>query len=200
MAFTAIPNAWRVTMEGHSDPGLKKWAMVFGVNDTSDHDLARGIDIAAVFKDWWDDHLSEVCVDSCFLDAVHMLDQEDETGVSFSYVTDLPINGQITGNAAAGQASVIVTLLTGLRGRANRGRKFNPGMPDEYIDGSGGLNLDAGVATAFNTRYASLLTALLALDGGPTLAVLSFSQELAIPVLAVQTRDYLGTQKRRVRP
>lgn len=200
MAFVEIEHAWRVTLEGTSDPGSKPWAMVFGVNDTSSHTLARALDIAEVFKDWWIDTLADSIVDTCSLNAVHMLDQASETGVSVSYNTDLPASGDNAGDPAAGMAAVIVTLLTGMRGRANRGRKFNPGLPDEYINGSGGLSLDGGIVAAFNTRYAALITAVEGLSGGPALAVLSYSQALAIPVLAVQTRSYLGTQKRRVRP
>lgn len=197
MPFVPIENAWRVALNGTFNVSNHPWAMVFGVNDTHDHDLARAIDLAEVFADWWHDHLAAQTTTRCQLNMINVLDQADETGVSVNYVSGLPHVGTSPGDPSASQVSVMVTLLTGMRGRANRGRKFVPGSSSAWYDTGDGTALEAGEITAYNTAFAALLTAILALSGGPTLAVLSYSQALAIPVLAVQTRTWLGTQRSR---
>lgn len=200
MPFVEIPNAWSVAMQGTYTPSLHGWAMVWGVLDGGhDHDLARAIDVSQCFIDWWDDSCQSRVMTSCQLDQVHIIDLDDEIGVSYTNVNGLPIAGSHTGSPAQGQTAAIVTLLTGARGRANRGRKYFPGLPEVSVDASDGTSLDPTVAADYAGITAQLIDAVAALDDGPSLAVISKSQSLAVPVLAAFGRSYLGTQRRRVR-
>ena len=200
MAFVAIPDAWEVTYEGDYSTSLRRWDMVWGMKDTASHDNARAVVIASAWKDIWHNGLRDLCVNDCRLTGIRVTDMESETGVSIHYATGLPETGTQTGDPAGGQVAPIVSLLSGARGRANRGRKYFPGCPDTYINANDGCTLDAGVADSYRDQVLAVITAVHAISGGPDLAILSRSQALAVPVLAVQARSYLGTQRRRVRP
>lgn len=198
MSFIPIPDAWELTTSGVYTDTLNAWAMTFGILDTEDHDGARAADIGLVVHDWWVAQMQPSMHNHSRLDLIRITDQESGSGVSLPYTTGLPLTGGASGDPAAGQAAMVVTLNTGARGRANRGRKYIPGQLAANQNAGDGTTWDSGIPADRAGRILALTTALNAMSPSCTLAVLSRSQALAIEVLFFLGRSKIGTQRRRV--
>lgn len=198
--FVAIPEAWRVSMLFTSVTAQRHAVMTFGVLDTSTHNVARAVDVAEGFKDWWDDELKTIVSHEWQLESIRVLDQESEAGPSVQFTTGLPSVGAVSGDAGPGQAAVITTFLTGERGRKNRGRSYLAGPPASYFAAGDGTTIEAASATVIQAVYLELNGAIEGQASGAVHAILSKADVEAKPVLAYKTRQYLGTQRRRVRP
>lgn len=198
--FVAIPDSWRVSLLFSSVTALRHAVMTFGVLDTSTHNTARAVDVAEGFKAWWTAQLKTVVSHEWQLDSIRVLDQESETGPSVQFTSGLPNVGAVSGDAGPGQAAVITTFLTGERGRRNRGRSYLVGPPASYFAAGDGTSIEAASATVIQDVYIALNAAINAEASGAVHAILSKADVAAKPVLAYKTRQYLGTQRRRVRP
>ena len=100
--------------------------------------------------------------------------------------------GTDSSNVPIPQASAIVKLTTGTRGRSNRGRVYLPWV-NEDIAAAG--QLDATRRSAMNGAWATFRSAMLA--AGFPLVVASYKHSTALNVLATDVEAYLGTQRRR---
>lgn len=196
MAFTPIPDAWRVTLQGDIE-GVAAWAMVFCVGDDHTHDVARAGSIEGTFEDWWLNDLSPSVHQSVSLNLIRVLDLESETGIAVNFPISPPVNGDVTSAAAGSQVAIMVTLNSAGRGRANRGRKFVPGVPAADIDAAGGTALEASPQAGFTTIFESLRTAIPGDSSDAFLAIESKSTGTAVEVVSCQARLHLGGQRRR---
>jgi len=196
MAFIPIQDAWRVSLSGTTEVSTP-WAMVFCVHDTGAHDVpsANGIEVA--FHDWFQTSLAPLVLSSTELNLIRLLDLNLATGISLNYPVSPAVPGTLSGQPAGSQVAVMVTLASDSRGRANRGRKYVPGVGTSHIDATGGTSLEPISAQAFTDAFVALQTALKTLGGGKDLAVESKRQQKAVIVTKISGRLHLGGQRRR---
>ena len=176
MAFEPIPDAWRVAMLFDSETTLHPWVLTFGVLDTDPHTNARAVDVATGFASWWAGHLAAVVSQHSFIAAIRVQDQADEFGVSIFYSSGFPDSGGHTGDPAPLQCAAITTLLTGVRGRSNRGRSYLGALAASDVNAADGTLLDGTARSAIQTAYVNLPGSITGAASGAELAVLSFKE------------------------
>lgn len=173
------------------------WANVWCVIDNGQHDATRGASLCGAFIDWWKASIAPLTVPAVALAQARALDIATATGVSVDAPVSPVAPGTNVGIPAGSQVAAMVTLGSGNRGRANRGRKYFPGVPAVDIDTVGGTSLEPASATLYANAVAQLANTLQTIDQSPHLAVESKSQGRAVPVTIIQGRLHLGGQKRR---
>jgi hypothetical protein len=123
-------------------------------------------------------------------------------GFHFTRVLALP--GRDTSkHALAPGVALVVTLQTPLRGRSFRGRLFQIGAAEEYVDQSGALS--AAAQTAYQNAYNTWLAALAdATSISAELGVNSYFSahapraiSLFTPVTSLVVRPFVHSQRRR---
>lgn len=194
---TPIPDAYRIVVHGHSTGSLLQWEITPGVFDDDAHSTARMEDIRDAVVAWVESDLIDVLDDTNVCDEVIV---EDLAASALpAVVAGVSESGTVGGNPAGGQVTAITTLRTNLSGRSYRGRIYWPGVSSTFINAVDGTTLDPDAMTAYDTAANALVAAVDAVAAATTLAVVSRAQLVATPILTVQTRPYLGTQRRRVR-
>jgi hypothetical protein len=121
----------------------------------------------------------------------------DGSSATYSAVTGTPAKwaGAITGEFVP-QASAPTSLATANRGRSARGRVYVPGLC-EGAQSEGFLT--GSIVTSITTAWETFLSALLANTPPWELVVASYKLATAQPVIAVQCRSAIATQRRRQR-
>lgn len=197
MPAPVIPNGGRIIIHGHSSGSLLQWEITPGWNDTATHDEALLGNIADAVVAWVNSSMKTRLCDSAVVDEVIVEDLEASPVPPV--LRAITVAGTVGGNPAGGQVAAITTLLGASPGRSHRGRIFWPEVSSTDINALDGTTLDPDAVAAYDTSVNALNTALDAIDGTCSLAVISRKLSIAEPVLSVKTRSYLGTQRRRVR-
>jgi hypothetical protein len=120
----------------------------------------------------------------------------NSTGPSHELLINQP--GTVTGDSDAPQVAMLVHKVTALGGRAGRGRMYQPGVPDAFVNGAGELTgTTAGIATAAYSLFRTILeesdTPMVVLHGEGS----PISTPTPVIGLSVDTR--CATQRRRNR-
>jgi hypothetical protein len=134
MVFIPVPNAAEVLMNFTWNGEQVK--MVFGVGWEAEPDSAAMLDIADDFDTWHNTNLKAAQTTEITLDSIDVIPQWDNTAPSVTKILTTPRPGTATGDSVPNNAAPCITLLTGLRGRSYRGRKYIPGYPETNVDGS----------------------------------------------------------------
>lgn len=191
-----IPDAYRIIVHGHSTGSLLQWEITPGVFDDDTHTTARMEDIRDAVVAWVESDLIDVLDDTNVCDEVRV---EDLAASALpTVVAGVSETGTVGGNPAGGQVAAITTLRTNLSGRSHRGRIYWPGVSSTFINAVDGTTLDPDAITAYDAAANALVAAVDAVAAATTLAVVSRTLTTAFPILSVSTRQYLGTQRRRV--
>lgn len=167
MAFQPIPDGVEVVFHGvqNSTPVVN----VYNVRDTGVLDTSRLTEIGNTFKDWWDDFVKPIQVDSYILQDITVTAQEVSTGPQVVLNFTTGNTGTNTNVDAAGNAAAVISWRTASIGRSYRGRTYIGAL------GAGALvnaqTLDSAALIALAAAGTGLLDALEAV--GATLAVLS---------------------------
>lgn len=104
--------------------------------------------------------------------------------------------GGLGGDGAPPAVAALITMATGLVGRANRGRLYVPGVVlDVAIDGGG--NIDAGTVADITDAFEAL-EALLALADG-SFQIGHSTETAPTPVTSWRVENVAATQRRRLR-
>lgn len=116
-------------------------------------------------------------------------------GVSSSYVATVAAAAGTTGGSGSATplpaVAGLISLATGFRGPAKRGRIYLPNVAEAEVSGQV-LQDVAAVQTAWNTFIANLTT-----DANP-LGVASYVHAAFDPVLTLRAESIVATQRRRV--
>jgi hypothetical protein len=122
----------------------------------------------------------------------------DPTIVGSSDFSDADHDSGQQDNAAVPQhVAFILTLLTGLAGKANRGRWFLPGMSQNLL-ATGAAQWSSGSQSGMSGFAAATAVALDDDLSGTVFGVNSRSQHLVREVTGFTPRLYFGTQRRRI--
>jgi hypothetical protein len=106
--------------------------------------------------------------------------------------------GGVNSFSVTPQVALLITKITALGGRTNKGRMFVPGIVENWADGAGVVSPSTQA-----TMDAALLVFLADIAGSNTLTglvILHNAVELApTPVTALKTMGLVATQRRRLR-
>jgi hypothetical protein len=142
-----------------------------------------------------------VVTDNWTLTDIVLRAMNEEEGLEVDFLDGLPANATSGLAQTPNQVSYTTTLSTGIVGRSARGRIYGLGLPATYVESNKRLT-DAGQAL-LQSSIANMLD-ILATDGH-ALQVVSFTdggvpraEGRALPVLAMNVRFPLATQRRRL--
>lgn len=127
MPFIPIPNGIKVCMR-FTKAG-QQCCNVFYVKTPNPPDTTLLNTIGSVFKTAWNANLQGYTSQDVTLDAIEVTDQSVAGGIGIEYTTGLPLTGNTTLGAMPNNVTIATKLLTGLTGRAHRGRFYMIGVP-----------------------------------------------------------------------
>ena len=175
----------RVTFEYTGPSGLgsaPSWG--FGM------DIDPSPAILADLVTWYEDEYQPQCHNAYTLVNVNMRSD------SLVYDQATGLQGEVGTAAAPPNTSPLITLTTGLTGRANRGRIYPVGLlGDSEVDDSGAIS-----STRLLEISGLIGSLFLVLDGlGATLQILHSAVGSPTTVIGGATSGFVATQRRRLR-
>lgn len=131
------------------------------------------------------------------LDAIRLTSLESEFGPQALSVSG-ESGGRTTATPMTPERSVLVRLITNLRGREHRGRIYDAGYADDQADVRG--RLSSSSQAQVNQNWLDFRSALAALT--PAITILVYSRKLATvnAITDAVASDVVGIQRRRIRP
>jgi len=143
---------------------------VFHVKANVDFTEGMCEDTAQAFYTWWLDNLKALQSDQIALQRVVVKGLHAQASPEWTVDCISGCAGTQTGASVPGNVAAVISLLTGLTGRSQRGRSYFPGFNEASIAGN---QLTTGAQTALIAAYEELIPILGALDEGIHLVVLS---------------------------
>lgn len=200
MAFIPVPNCVQARLIWQEADGTVAqnilWCATASVPTETDLNEI-GTDIVT----WLNAGYLSVVTDNWTAEQIVCRAMNEEEGIELVFTDGLPANATSGAGQTPNQVSYTTTLSTGIVGRSARGRIYGIGLPSTYVVGGKRLT-DAGQAVLQSSI--SNLMGILSADGH-ALQVVSFidggvprSEGRALPVLAMNVRFPLATQRRRL--
>lgn len=131
MPHVPIPNTARVCLR-YTQNG-QQTCNIFHVEGPAELTEANLIDIAEVFKAWWDASMQGLTVSTTTLDAIEVRDVSADGQEGILYTTGLPLAGTDANVPLPNNVTFATKLLTGLTGRSRRGRSYFAGVPADAL-------------------------------------------------------------------
>ena len=153
MTFVPFPNTFKVEMVFTQAGQIVQ--NVYHVRNTEFVTPGSLINIAEVFKDWWDVELQTLVSNKVTLNSIKVTSLATATALGIEYVTGLPLAALGSPNALPNNATVAVKWVTGVRGRSHRGRTYHIGLSTIQVSES---TLNEVSQTALQTAYNTLIT------------------------------------------
>lgn len=166
MPFVPFPNTVKVEMIFSQAGQIVQ--NVFHVRSTEFTTPGALINIAEVFKEWWDVELQTLVSSKVTLTSIKVTSLQTATALGIEYVDGLPLAALGSPNALPNNATVAVKWITGVRGRSFRGRTYHIGLSTLQVSES---SLNEVSQNALQTAYRELIT--LANDADMPLVVAS---------------------------
>lgn len=139
--------------------------------------------IAGIFAGWIDTNFMAEAHESLVFQQLVVTDISVEDGQQVIVNGDGTVNGALTGDAAAANAAVVVSLRTNRTGRSYRGRFYMGGLAVSGF--ANAQNVETGYAAGIGNQITALIDLLA--DGGYKLAVLSRWLNKALRLVGVLT-------------
>jgi len=150
---------------------------------------------------WWTTEIKPGASSDISLTEILVTDISTETGGQVTITDGLPQVGSISSDAIPMNATPVISLRTGARGRSYRGRVYHVGLGTSAVANS---RLVAGVADDLRDAYATLLDATY-LDPDAEWSVVSRCQDqewlttaVVTPITGLIVDDILDSQRRRL--
>lgn len=195
MPFVAVPGTMKVEFLFHND--FFDGVNVLHMQGIDVEDLAAMDDAAAAITLAYQTNILPQKCDAFVLDSVRCTSLETEFGPQSE-----SISGEEGGRAAATpmtpERSVVVRLLTSLRGREHRGRIYDAGYADDQADVRGRLSPASQLQVMNN--WQAFRVELLALPAPLSIVVYSRTLGVTNAVTGLNVNDVVGIQRRRIRP
>lgn len=169
--------------------------MTFGVNNTSsDYTPDQVIQIVAdavgtaELADFWNVQ--------CVLSSILVKNGPNSVGPSAEETFSFP--GTVTGDSDPPQTAVLIHKVTALGGRAGRGRMYQPGVPEAFVNGAGELT---GTTAGIMTAAYSIFRAYLEGEAVPMVVLHAEGSPISTPtpVIGLSVDSRCATQRRRNR-
>lgn len=198
MAYIRLPAGIRIALE--YEVFGKVVVNVYHVTTTDPIITLKLLDIAQVFKVWWETYMSLVMSPDIALFQLTALNLDEENGEKVTLVVSPAAPGQEVGEAVSNNVAIVASLNTAKTGRSFRGRSYHAGLPENYVAEN---RISTSAASLIVGYYASLVT-LLAVQNAE-LVVASFQSGgvpraigVGTPVDSVAVNTRVDTQRRRL--
>ena len=198
MPYVRLPSGIKVVLE--YEVFGKLVVNVYHVTTPDPIITLKLLDIAQVFKAWWDGSMSLAMSNSIELVKVTALNLDVPNGEKLELAVVPALPGQVLVPAVSNNVAIVVSFATAKTGRSFRGRAFQAGMPDDQVTGN---DIDTATATFFVTSYSELISDLGIQS--TDLVIASFFTEGApraegvpTPVESVSVNTRVDTQRRRL--
>jgi len=127
LPYIPFANCAEVVLQGVQDSAAAY--LTFGVQKSGAFSGSDLSDIADIFDTWYGSNLQPyMSVDIAF-NEIKVTDLTTSSSPVVQKNVTAPQQGAVTSDAVPSQVALIVSFITGLRGRAYRGRNYVPGMP-----------------------------------------------------------------------
>jgi len=131
---------------------------VYHVEFASAPDPTMLIDMAEVFKNWWNTNVQPYAANTLSLNVIKARDLTTEAGSAIEYTTGLPISGASAVQPLPNGSTLAIKWTTGLAGRSFRGRTYHLGLvTSELVDPN---HISSGFQTTLAGAYQALITAV----------------------------------------
>lgn len=157
MAFIPVPDVAQVALRFTQDG--QEVANVFHVFYDGIPSTSTFLDIATVFRGWWDTNLRTVVSTSVTLREIAVTDLSVPSGVGIVSADGLPLQGGNASPNMPNHVTLAVKWATGRTGRSFRGRSFHIGLTEGQVVAN---NIDNGTVSVLQTAYSKLITDLQA--------------------------------------
>jgi len=198
MLFIRLPLGIKVAME--YEVFGKVVVNVYHVTTTDPIVTLQLLDIAQVFKAWWDSNMSSLFSEDIALNAVTALNLDEENGEKVTLVVSPAIPGTVVDEATPNNVAIVASLSTVKTGRSFRGRSYHAGLNDASVTEN---SISTAKAALIVTAYGSLITSLAVQNA--ELVVASFQSlgvpraiGVATPVDSISVNTRVDTQRRRL--
>lgn len=198
MAFIPATNTIRIALEYTMNDQLV--VNVYYVDKTTPIVTANLTQIAIVFRDWWVNTQRANFAPAILLQRVIATDVSVANGAQVVETLVTPSPGTLAGASTPNNVAIVVTHLTGLIGRSNRGRTFYAGINASDVT-------DNFISSTRQTALLSAETTLLSSvsSAGMRRVVVSYFSG-GLPRTSAQVRQITGfkmntrvdTQRRRL--
>jgi hypothetical protein len=190
MPFVAIPLACKVEL-AFTYQGLPG-ANVLGAICSATPDTAELQDVADAMEATMTTDILPGKSNQFTLDEIIVTDLNSATGPQVTNV--VATAGAVTASAIMVANALVIQLHTALRGRSFRGRVFDAGWPDSYLDDDGRMTPtnQANLTAAWENVRSAMDTA------GHPLAVISRTLQIPSVVTQVHAATVVGLQRRRL--
>lgn len=159
-------------------------------------------DLAAAVGNWWDTQLQNLVSNDTTLVNVTATDLSQYGAPGTIWTPAAPLVGSGGTSGSPGNVTVVMSLVTPLRGRSFRGRIYHVGLAQTWITGN-------RLVTTHQTNLLTAYTGLLGLQQAPStpldLGVLSYynggalrAAPLFTPVVNIKTDGLIDSQRRRL--
>lgn len=174
---------------------------VFHVKRSTPFDLEGLAAAAELFQGWQEDDIAPLQSSSvgCSLIIARALDTA--TSPSIEYTTGLPVvGGQTTDPGLPANVTVAVKWITGLRGRAYRGRTFHIGLCEGMVSGN---KVNESPAAAILAAYQTLLS-IIGLSNMQLVVLSKYvdgaarTTAVATPIISCSVDEWVDSQRRRL--
>lgn len=198
MVFVKLPLGIKVALE--YEVFGKVVVNIYHVTTTDPIITIQLLDIAEVFKAWWDGSLAAEFSQDIALTTVTCLNLDEPNGEKLELVVSPPLPGLLLNAAVTNNVAVVASLATAKTGRSFRGRSYHAGMNVLQLAEN---DIPIARAAAIVLAYGDLVTSLATYN--TLLVVASFQNEqvvreegVATPVESVSVNVRVDTQRRRL--
>jgi hypothetical protein len=168
--------------------GVQSAEVTFSVTAPSTTAADVGADIISA----WAGSIKNAQVETCTLVSASVTALD---GTAAAVIVPSGVDGTNTNDGVTDSLAVISTLRTGIAGRSNRGRIYWPGLGTDMLSVNG-YTIDPTFKTGFQSAVDDWHDAMT--GTGETLGVLSRKLSSFREVTALEVRDVIGTQRRRL--
>ncbi len=198
MAFIRLPLGIRVALE--YEVFGKVVVNVYHITTTDPIVTIKLLDIAQVFKAWWDASLSVEFSEDIALTTVTALNLNVPNGEKITLVVSPPLAGQVIGLAVPNNVAIVTSFQTAQTGRSFRGRSYQAGLVKTQV---GENTIGVSKAASIVAKYVALVP-LLSVQNA-VLVIASFqnagvprSEGVGTEVESFSTNTRIDTQRRRL--
>lgn len=198
MAFIRLPGGVKVALE--FTVGGKVVVNIYHVTTTDPIVTLQLLDLAQVFKAWWEIQIAPNITDRVELFQVTALNLNEENGEKVTLAVIPTVPGTIVSDVVPNNVAAVVTLNTARTGRSYQGRTYLAGLAENEVV----------INTILGYRVVAILLGMQGLvplldAQNSTLVVASFQHNLApraegvaTPVDSFSMNDRVDTQRRRL--
>lgn len=200
MAFIPVPGVINVQLVFSVDGQIVENVLNFDVPDSSM--LETATELCENLVGWFTDNMQALLPVNVSLNRIVATDMSSSSGYSLVYTAGLPlVGGDAVAHILPNNVSLAVKLAGSGRGRSSRGRVFQVGLVQEYVNGN---TVASAYITLLKEAYEALMSIPMTAGSAQLVVVSKFVNKIArsvgliSPVVSVAIDAVIDSQRRRL--